>query len=130
MAWDINQIVVDTREQRPYWTAEDGVVQATLGTGDYSVVGHTGVVAIERKSVSDLYSSLGGKKGCRRKRLEQEFIRLGAMPWGAVVVEGTEKSCRRKFFKQEISFGRKKYAIRFWIGGVMGNYKDRYEVDI
>jgi hypothetical protein len=60
------------------------------------------------------------------------WISLRSMKKGEFVPGGgePEKSCRRKFFKQEISFGRKKYAIRFWIGGVMGNYKDRYEVDI
>ncbi len=41
-------IVIDSREQRPYQFP--GAVVKTLPTGDYSIVGLTDRVAIERKS--------------------------------------------------------------------------------
>lgn len=81
-----SDILVDTREQRPYWP---GATRATLKTGDYSVAGLAGAVAVERKSISDLLGSLGGRGGVRRRRLEAEFERLGQLRAGAVVIEGT-----------------------------------------
>lgn len=84
--WEDSLIVVDSREQEPYWT---GAVRAALKTGDYSVAGYEDKIAIERKSPQDLLGSLGGKKGARRARLLREFRRLSLMPWGAFLVEST-----------------------------------------
>jgi ERCC4-type nuclease len=74
-------VVIDTREQRPY--AFPGAVPGTLPTGDYSLLGFEHQVAVERKSKSDAYSSLGRD----RARFRREAERLGAMPFGAIVVE-------------------------------------------
>ncbi len=89
-------VVIDTREQRNftftglYADAKDGnrplvvpTVVATLGQGDYSIVGLENVVAAERKSLADLYGTLG--QG--RKRFERELERLAGLRWAAVVVE-------------------------------------------
>jgi ERCC4-type nuclease len=51
------RIVIDSREQTPFvfndnWPVETGA----LASGDYSIVGLTDFVAIERKSLSDLCS--------------------------------------------------------------------------
>lgn len=68
--------VYDTREQTPWWQGEDGVERGTLQIGDYSIKGcearppsaerpnlpkHWGVgqVAVERKSLEDLYATIG-----------------------------------------------------------------------
>lgn len=91
----------DTREQSPYsfegigWDAADGggpgkvltieTVRGTLASGDYSLLGHETRVAVERKSLSDLYGTLG--QG--RDRFERELERLAVMEWAAVVVEAT-----------------------------------------
>ncbi|MGC1273210.1 MAG: ERCC4 domain-containing protein [Planctomycetaceae bacterium] len=95
-------IVADTREQAPFGftgippLASEGdavaplVVRRTLATGDYSIVGMESVIAIERKSVADLFGTLG--KG--RERFAREFERLAAMKWAAVVVEGDYVSIR------------------------------------
>lgn len=55
-----------------------------LRTGDYSLEGFEEVIAIERKSLSDAYSTF-----CQgRERFERELERLDAMPgFAAVVVE-------------------------------------------
>ena len=86
ISWEDSYIVTDTREQAPFWPEARRV---TLHTGDYSVGGLEDRVSVERKSVSDLLGSLGGRGGVRRKRFEAAFERLGALPRGCVVIEGT-----------------------------------------
>lgn len=89
-------VLVDSREQLPYEFAgltadrRDGggllavtVRRAGLPTGDYSLDGYTDRVAVERKSLNDLYHTLGQE----RERFERELERLAAMTWAAVVVE-------------------------------------------
>src|SRR3990167_3347079 len=117
--WEDGLIRVDTRERAPLWeTAE----KTPLDTGDYSVLGLECQVAVERKSISDLLGSLGGKGGVRRKRFEAEFARLGAMPRGAVVIEGTMRQIR-----QAPRFGRitANHAI-----GAMTSWGARYRVQV
>ena len=89
-------VVIDTREQRPFAfaglraDAREGnrplavrTAVGTLGQGDYSVLGLEAQVAVERKSLADLYGTLGGG----RKRFERELERLAGLAWAAVVVE-------------------------------------------
>ena len=76
-------IAIDTREQQPYDIP--GAEVRTLPTGDYSIVGFESLVAIERKSKADAYSSLG--QG--RARFRREFERLSKLDYAAVVIEDT-----------------------------------------
>jgi DNA excision repair protein ERCC-4 len=89
-------IVIDTREQSPYTfasirsDARDGgkllaitTRRGTLRSGDYSLLGYERRIAVERKSLADLYGTLG--RG--RARFERELARLAAMQFAAVVVE-------------------------------------------
>jgi hypothetical protein len=96
-------VAFDTREQHPYEFTNlraDADKQNRplvvrlqaygLPTGDYSIVGHHDRVAIERKSLADLYGTLG--QG--RDRFERELERLQAIasqPGGcaAVVIEAS-----------------------------------------
>lgn len=90
-------VIADTREQRPFQflglrgPAVKGrpliaveVSRGTLKSGDYSLAGHQGRVAVERKSVADLYHTLG--QG--RDRFVRELARLDALAVACVVVEG------------------------------------------
>ena len=86
-------IIVDTREQAPYtfgavpagggrqWVVP--IQCAGLRSGDYSIAGLESRIAIERKSLEDLYSTLG--QG--RERFESEFQRLAEMEFAAVCIE-------------------------------------------
>ena len=76
-------IAIDTREQRPY--EFPGAEVCTLPTGDYSIVGLTDRVTIERKSKADAYSSLGHG----RARFRRELERLALFDYAAIVVEDT-----------------------------------------
>lgn len=89
-------IAVDRREQAPYSfgglrdDASRGVRPLRvrrevkhLETGDYSIVGCEQRVAVERKSLEDLYSTLG--RG--RDRFYREVQRLAELECAAIVVE-------------------------------------------
>lgn len=79
-------ILIDTREQQPlkFW-AGDIVKRATLPTGDYSIDGLAHVIAIERKSISDLF----GTVGAGRERFEREIVRASKLWYFGIVIEGT-----------------------------------------
>jgi len=87
---------IDTREQTPYTfeglrfdADRDYVPMAvpcevgTLATGDYSIVGMEDLVTVERKSLADLYSTLG--QG--RERFKEEHRRMAELVFAAVVIE-------------------------------------------
>ena len=89
-------IVCDTREQLSYKfqdlrsDAKDGnrpisvrITRGTLHQGDYSLLGFETQIAIERKSLEDLFSTLGPG----RHRFHRELERLAAMPHAEVIVE-------------------------------------------
>lgn len=61
------------------------VEQKFLDTGDYSIVGLEDRVAVERKSLEDLYATIGQ----HRDRFEAEFQRLNGMSVAAVVIEAS-----------------------------------------
>jgi DNA excision repair protein ERCC-4 len=97
-------VVIDTREQFPflfnefradskYLRVRQGkrIIPAlhiptttrTLSTGDYSIEGFESQIAIERKSLSDLYSTLASG----RDRFERELLRLSEFRVAHIVVE-------------------------------------------
>lgn len=90
-------IIVDTREQLPFDFASVKspavpftVARQTLETGDYSVEApltatKADMIVIERKSLADLYSTLG--RG--RDRFEREFQRMAEYGYAALVIEAT-----------------------------------------
>lgn len=55
----------------------------TLASGDYSILGHSDKISIERKSLEDLYSTLTHG----RERFERELTRLQEMQFSSVIVE-------------------------------------------
>lgn len=80
-------VLIDSREQRPLRFPPDLGVDcggATLPAGDYSVRGFTSLIALERKSVGDLVSTL--TQG--RERFENELDMLAEYRWRAILVEG------------------------------------------
>lgn len=81
-------IVVDNNEQAPYFFTglranankdyRPILVQRekrSLETGDYSIKGFEGLVTVERKSLSDLFGTVGGG----RERFREEHLRMQAM---------------------------------------------------
>lgn len=83
MIHQLPTIIIDTREQLPYdFTGYQSRV-ATLGTGDYSLEGYEGQLAVERKSKEDAYSCVGAN----RKRFVECLERLSCLERSAVVIE-------------------------------------------
>ncbi|MFW5828627.1 MAG: ERCC4 domain-containing protein [Planctomycetota bacterium] len=78
-------ILVDSREQRPWTWTEPGIAtrRTALPVGDYSLQGLSDRVAIERKSLDDLVSTLIH----HAKRWHAELRRLAAMQAACVIVE-------------------------------------------
>lgn len=86
------KIIVDTREQNPLWTTD--AIQQKLDVGDYSIEGYHDKIAIERKSLPDLYGTLG--KG--HKRFKKELERARQLEYFAIVTEGSYTSAYLKEF--------------------------------
>ncbi len=82
------KIVIDTREQRPYTFQNikpepPETVMQGLTTGDYSLAGLEDQICVERKSMVDLFGSVG--KG--RARFEREVERMSKFDYAALVIE-------------------------------------------
>lgn len=91
-------VVVDGREKKPY-TFDGLKADAGLGggdffvrwewthlpSGDYSIQGYEDRVSIERKTLGDLYTTLGQY----RKRFQREMERLSTFDFAAVVIESS-----------------------------------------
>jgi len=84
-------VLIDQREKRPFaFNAFPCMATTThLPTGDYSVAGLEDRIAIERKSKTDLYSTVGQ----HRARFVRELVRLDALPCAVVVVESPLDEC-------------------------------------
>jgi ERCC4-type nuclease len=78
-------IIVDTREQRPYFVDDKNIdfIRASLKTGDYSAEGYKDRICVERKSKSDLINTITRN----RKRFFSELERMKNFDFKCVVVE-------------------------------------------
>jgi len=95
-------IIKDTREQDG-WNFENYPVEVNTGSlmsGDYSLKGLENMVAIERKSKSDLLSSLTGSN---RVRLKNELERLRAYPYKALIAECSWHDISSKNYRSAIN---------------------------
>lgn len=81
----ISQIIVDSREQKPFHFEEHTILNSKLEYGDYSLHPNN-KLAVERKSLSDLYGTLSGG----RERFEREIQKAKKLEgYIVVVVEST-----------------------------------------
>lgn len=76
-------IVVDSRETLPI--GFPGATTKALASGDYSILGMEDRVALERKTLADLYACVGGE----RRRFERELERLVDFEYAAVIIEAS-----------------------------------------
>ncbi len=90
------EIIIDKREKKPFFIDKIGdpnfpnlqIKWGTLKTGDYSINGMSTAdalfsISIERKSLTDLFSSMG--RG--RERLQAEFWRMSEFTYSALIIE-------------------------------------------
>lgn len=85
-------MIQDTREQKPLFTPADWVIEKGLPVGDYSILGFEKIITIERKSLPDLYGTLG--KG--RKRFEKELLKMVEYEWAGLLIEGPESNMMKE----------------------------------
>ena len=89
-------IIVDTREQRMLFT--DNIIRKKIDTGDYSMeyngVDYSNKITCERKSLIDLYGSLG--KG--HDRFKRELHRALDLDYFAIIIDGSYSDCLNKTF--------------------------------
>lgn len=78
-------ILIDTREQRPLHFFGSPTKRSFLPTGDYSAEGLEALIAIERKSLGDLFGTVG--QG--RERFEREIIRASRLRYFGIMVEAS-----------------------------------------
>ena len=118
-------IVIDTREQQPYTFQNTKpeppeMIKRGLITGDYSLTGFESRICVERKSVADLFGSVG----TGRKRFEREMQRMSEFDYAALVIESdlssifTNPPNRSKMnpkavFRTLISWSQK-YRVHVW----------------
>jgi DNA excision repair protein ERCC-4 len=128
-------ILIDTREQLPW--AFDGLTadyrdnyrpldvrtrSGTLLSGDYSVEGLESHVAVERKSLADLFSTIG--QG--RDRFERELERLQRLEYAAVVVEADWATVLNSppphttlspkiVFRSVVAWQQRHYRVHWWL---------------
>jgi len=68
---------------------------ATLKTGDYSILGFENKIAIERKSLIDLFGTLTHG----HERFRKELARAEDFDYFAIVIDGSLTKCLSKNFK-------------------------------
>jgi ERCC4-type nuclease len=91
-------VIIDTREKNPFvftghtnWIA--GTVRRKLDAGDYSVEGMEALLSLERKSLSDLITTL---MQCRRTFFK-ECERLVKCRWRAILVEASYEDIKSPY---------------------------------
>ena len=100
------KIVCDTREQKPLWTG-DKVERKKLDVGDYSIKGYEDRIAIERKSLGDLFGTLGSG----HKRFKAELNRALEYDYFAIVIDGSYSACVNKDFPGSFHSKMKGFVI-------------------
>jgi ERCC4-type nuclease len=103
--WQIPKpvVLVDTREQAPLplrenhpnWIGDER--RATLKTGDYSVEGMEKLLALERKSMSDVIASTM----VDRARFIRGCARLAKYRWKAILIEATYEDMKTPYYRFE-----------------------------
>ncbi len=103
--------IVDSREQTPLDLSPLRSEAGTLTTGDYSIKGLVDVVAVERKSLSDLLACVGTE----RERFEREIVRLLAYPVRCLVIEATWPDLEQGEWRSQVTPQAAVGSVLGWI---------------
>ena len=91
------RIKIDSREQKPYEFENSEV--GTLTIGDYSICGLEDCIAIERKELNDLISSLT----TGRDRFKKELTKGKALDYFALVIEARLSDLTNGHFRSQMN---------------------------
>ena len=104
-------VIRDNREQLPFDLSPMRVIDGTLATGDYSVLGLSHCIAIERKSLPDLIMCVGQE----RERFEKEIQRLLSYETRAIIVEGSWLEIETGHWRGKVSSKAAMGSVLSWI---------------
>lgn len=104
--------IIDSREQQPFELAPLRSMRAGLPTGDYSIKGLEDVVALERKSLSDLVGCFGAE----RDRFEAELTRLRSYATRAVIVEASWADLLAGAWRSKVTPESATGSVLAWMG--------------
>ena len=98
------RIIIDSREQTPYVFAppryaDVEVVRDSLSTGDYSLIGMTDLIALERKSLSDLTGTLT----TGRDRFRRECERGRGLQYFGLIIEASIDDVRNHNYRSQMT---------------------------
>ncbi len=116
-------VLVDTREQDPFdfshltnWIG--GTKKLKLDVGDYSVVGMERLLRLERKSLTDLISTLMQS----RKRFFKECEGLARFRHAALLIEATYEDVK-SFYEEEMCTSAHPNAVSGSLDAVEARYR-------
>lgn len=89
------KIIVDTREQKPYTFKGHVIKRKALESGDYSIVGHSKKIVIERKSLADLFGTITVRKNLIR--FKKELERLQKVPYWFILIDASPTSISKGY---------------------------------
>ena len=115
------RLIIDTREQCPLWTT--GVLRTKLDVGDYSIEvdgkNLSNEISIERKSLTDLFGTLGHG----HKRFKAELERALKLKYFAIVIDGGYTCCINKDFEKSYLLKMRGYVITSILFTIHVKYK-------
>jgi len=127
-------IIIDSREQNPLDFLNLTATVGTLDTGDYSIVGLTHLVAVERKSIDDLLACIGRE----RERFKRELQRLRAYRFRLLVIEADAATLEAGQWRSNLQPAHvvgslaawcAQYGLPIWLAGDhagAGRFVERY----
>jgi ERCC4-type nuclease len=115
-------IVVDSREQKPYWTGSQ-CMKTSLLVGDYSTIDLINSFSIERKSPQDLYGTI--LKG--HIRFRNEHIR--AKDNGIKLVLYVETT-KKKFGLKDFPGGNKRQCEGETLLKIISTMESRWPIEV
>jgi len=95
-------LAIDSREQRPQLHVSIPWVVCALPAGDYAALGYESEIAVERKSLADLFGSVTRDNA----RFQRELEKLAKYTFAAVVIEGSQRDLMRGVRYSQIPGGR------------------------
>lgn len=114
-------ILVDSREQKPYWVGSQ-CAKTALNVGDYTTANLLGLFHIERKSATDFYGSIMGQ----HNRFRKELLRAAEQHITLVVCVETTKE---KFINKEFPGGSERLAKPDQLRKMIGTYETKYGIE-
>jgi len=127
-------IIIDSREQCPWEFHNLRSERAALSTGDYSIVGLTHLIAVERKSLDDLLACVG----IHRDRFRRELARLRGFRFRTLIVEASHADLEAGQWRSQIkpasvlgslAAWTARYSLPVWLAGdhqAAGRFAEKY----